>query len=217
MKKNNKTRTASASGRLIAKDGVYAGILPGAGSAAAYILPPLCRALRGSSFCFVLLAMYSAGIYALESDGNQPIVIDSNTATYDDAKAISTYTGNVVSIQGSIRVNSDKLVVYFINGEADKLVFTGNLAKFKQTPNEGAQDITGEALTGEFYPKKNLLILIDKATVWRETGAYSSDFIEYDLKTSLVKAGEKESAGKRVHVVLQPKAKEQTSAPKQSK
>ncbi len=54
-----------------------------------------------------------------------------------------------------------------------------------------------------------LLILIDKATVWRETGMYSSDFIEYDLKTSLVKAGEKESASKRVHVILQPKDKEE--------
>ena len=163
----------------------------------------------------LLLALYSAGVYALESDGDQPITIDSNTATYDDVKAISTYTGNVISIQGSIRVNSDKLVVYFIDGEADKMVFTGNLAKFKQTPHEGDQDITGEALTGEYYPKKNLLILIGKATVWQGSGAYSSDFIEYDLKPSLVKAGEKESDTKRVHVVLQPKGKEQSQAQEQ--
>ncbi len=173
---------------------------------------PRRHALRGSSGCLLLLALYSAGVYALESDGDQPIVIDSNTATYDDVKAISTYTGNVISIQGSIRVNSDKLVVYFIDGEAEKMVFTGNLAKFKQTPNEGDEDITGQALTGEYYPKKNLLVLIGKATVWQGSGAYSSEFIEYDLKTSLVKAGEKESATKRVHVVLQPKGKEASPA-----
>jgi lipopolysaccharide export system protein LptA len=167
---------------------------------------------RGHLCCLLMSMLYSSAGFALKSDGDQPIVIDSNTATYDDAKAISTYTGNVISIQGSIRVNSDKLVVYFIKGEADKLVFTGNLAKFKQTPNEGDQDIIGEALTGEFYPKKNLLVLIDKATVWQDNGVYSSDYIEYDLKTSLVKAGEKESAGKRVHVVLQPKEKEQPAA-----
>ncbi len=171
-----------------------------------------CRILRRSSCCLLLLALYSASVGALESDGDQPIIIDSNTATYDDVKAISTYTGNVISIQGSIRVNSDKLVVYFIDGEADKMVFTGNLAKFKQTPHEGDPDITGEALTGEYYPKKNLLILIGKATVWQGSGAYASDFIEYDLKTSLVKAGEKESDNKRVHVVLQPKGKEQAPA-----
>jgi lipopolysaccharide export system protein LptA len=173
---------------------------------------------RLCALCYlVLLALYSVGVYALESDGDQPIIIDSDTATYDDVKAISTYTGNVISIQGSIRVNSDKLVVYFIDGEADKMVFTGNLAKFKQTPHEGDPDITGEALTGEYYPKKNLLILIDKATVWQGSGTYSSDFIEYDLKTSLVKAGEKESASKRVHVVLQPKDKEEPKTKEKSK
>lgn len=170
------------------------------------------RALRGSCYGLLLLALYSADVCALKSDGDQPIVIDSNTATYDDVNGTSTYVGNVVSIQGSIRVNSDKLVVYFIDGEADKMVFTGNLAKFKQTPNEGDQDITGEALTGEYYPKRNLLVLIGKATVWQGSGAYSSEFIEYDLRTSLVKAGEKESAGKRVHVVLQPKGKEPSNA-----
>ncbi|MGZ5050028.1 MAG: lipopolysaccharide transport periplasmic protein LptA [Methylobacter sp.] len=166
-----------------------------------------------SSCCLLLLALYSTGVTALQSDSDQPITIDSNTATYDDVKATSTYIGDVVSIQGSIRVNSDKLVVYFVNGEADKLVFTGNFAKFKQTPNEGAKDITGQALTGEYYPKKNLLVLIDKATVWRENGVYSSDLIEYDLRTSLVKAGEKTTENKRVHVILQPKSSEKQPAP----
>lgn len=153
------------------------------------------------------LVLCSSGVFALESDSEQPMVIDSDAATYDDVTALSTYTGHVISVQGSIRVLSDKLVVHFIDGEAEKLVFTGAPAKFKQTPSEGAQDITGEALTGEFYPKKNLLILIDKATVWQGTGAYTSDLIEYDTKTSLVKAGEKSTDNKRVHVVLQPSKK----------
>ena len=159
--------------------------------------------------CALLFGLVSSSVCALESDSEQPINIDSNTATYDDATATSTYTGNVISVQGSIRVNSDKLVVYFVDGDAEKLVFTGNKAKFKQTPSEGAEDITGEALTGEFYPKKNLLILMDDATVWQGDATYSSDLIEYDVKTSLVKAGEKSSDTKRVHVILKPKAKKQ--------
>lgn len=155
--------------------------------------------------CALLLALMSFSACALESDSEQPITIDSNTATYDDTTATSIYTGNVISVQGSIRVNSDKLVVYFVDGDAEKLVFTGNKAKFKQTPSVGGEDITGEALTGEFYPKKNLLILINDATVWQGNATYSSNLIEYDIKTSLVKAGEKASDAKRVHVILKPK------------
>jgi lipopolysaccharide export system protein LptA len=160
------------------------------------------------SFCWLLfVCCYGSGLWALESDPDQPISIDSNTATYDDVTATSTYTGNVISVQGSIRVNSDKLVVFFLDGEANKLVFTGDKAKFKQTPSEGDEDITGEALTGEYYPKKNLLILIDEATVWQGNATYKSDLIEYDSKRSIVKAGEKSSDAKRVHVLLQPKQK----------
>ncbi|MDD1606814.1 MAG: lipopolysaccharide transport periplasmic protein LptA [Methylococcaceae bacterium] len=158
--------------------------------------------------CVLLLGFFSAGTFALETDKDQPINIDSNTATYDDAAATSIYTGNVVSIQGSLRVESDKLVVYFKDGDAEKLVFTGKKAKFKQTPKEGDEDITGEALTGEYYPKKNLLVLIDEATVWQGNGTYSSNLIEYDSRNSVVKAGETASDAKRVHVTLQPKSKE---------
>ncbi|NOS87612.1 MAG: lipopolysaccharide transport periplasmic protein LptA [Methylococcaceae bacterium] len=159
--------------------------------------------------CGCLSVLMSVGVCALETDAEQPITIDSNTATYDDGTGTSIYMGNVVSVQGSIRVNSDKLVVYFVNGDADKLVFTGNKAKFKQTPSPGSEDITGEAMTGEFYPKKNLLVLISEATVWQGNATYSSNLIEYDIKTSLVKAGEKSSDAKRVHVVLKPKTKTQ--------
>ncbi len=144
--------------------------------------------------------------FALASDAEQPITIDSNTATYNDADETSTYLGNVISTQGSIRVNSDKLVVYLKDGEVDKLIFTGKRAKFKQTPNEGSADIIGEAVIGEYYPKKNLLVLKENATVTQDNATYASDYIEYDIKSSLVKAGEKSSDTKRVHVILKPKS-----------
>lgn len=166
---------------------------------------------------FWALALLCQPVRALDTDAEQPITIDSNTATYDDATGTSIYMGNVVSVQGSIRVTSDKLVVYFVNGDADKLVFTGNKAKFKQTPSPGSEDITGEALTGEFYPKRNLLVLISDATVWQGNATYSSNLIEYDIKTSLVKAGEKSSDAKRVHVTLKPKNKASAANPAANK
>lgn len=41
----------------------------------------------------LLLTLCSAVAFALESDKDQPITIDSNTATYDDATSTSIYTG----------------------------------------------------------------------------------------------------------------------------
>jgi len=156
----------------------------------------------------LIMMLLSCNALALETDAEQPITIDSNTATYDDHTATSTYTGNVVSVQGSIVVHSDKLVVYFVNGDAEKLVFTGNKAKFKQTPNAGVKDITGESFIGHYFPKANQLVLMDAATIWKDDGIYASDLIEYNTKTSLVNAGEKTTDTKRVHVILKPKSKE---------
>lgn len=160
-----------------------------------------------SLFVFLCCICAYPPVSALTGDAEQPITIDANTATYDESAAISVYAGNVISVQGSIRVNSEKLVVHLKGGEPEKLVFTGNPARFKQTPDGGGTDIVGEASTGEYYPKTNLLVLKGNAIVRQGNGTYSSDYIQYDIKSSLVRAGEKSSATKRVHVILKPKTK----------
>ena len=153
---------------------------------------------------FAVLLGAGHGVVALESDADQPVYIDSNTARYDDSKSISTYTGNVVTVQGSLHIESDKLVVYLKNGSVDKMVFTGKPAKFRQLPGPGKELIHGEGLTGEYYPSKNKLILIEEAVVSQGNNRSASRIITYDSKNSLIKAGEKSSDAKRVHSVFKP-------------
>lgn len=153
------------------------------------------------------LGLYSPFVYALKSDSEQPITIDSNHATYDEKQAVSIYTGEVVLVQGTLRVKSDKLVVYLQEGEVQKLVATGKPARFRQIPAEGKDEIKGKSLKAEYYPDKELLIMIDDAVVWQGNNSYASELIEYDSKNAIVKAGEQTSDTKRVRVVLKPKAK----------
>ena len=145
---------------------------------------------------------------ALKSDSEQPVYIDSNTASYDHQKALSIYTGNVVTKQGSLHINSDKLVVYLKDGDVEKMVFTGNPAKFRQLPGKGKEEIHGEGLTGEYYPNQNTLKLIEEAVVSQDNNSSSSRLIVYDSKNSVIKAGEKSSDNKRVVTVIKPKSKE---------
>ncbi len=172
--------------------------------------PRCCLAISSPlllAWLLLLLGWCGSTALALEGAADQPIYIDSNSAIYDDSKGISIYTGNVIARQGSMHMNSSKLVVYLKNGEVDKLVATGNPARFKQTPEEGKEDIKGKSLTAEYYPNKALLILIDDAVVWQGGNTYASEVIKYNSKTSVVMAGEKSTDSKRVHVVLQPKKK----------
>ncbi|MGR9073501.1 MAG: lipopolysaccharide transport periplasmic protein LptA [Gammaproteobacteria bacterium] len=153
------------------------------------------------------LMAYSSVSSALKGDSDQPIYIDSNSATYDDAKGVSIYIGNVVTTQGSMKMYSDELIIYIKNGDVTKMVATGNPVRFKQTPEVGKEDITGHSLRAEYYPDKTLLVLKEDAVVKQGENAYASDLIEYDSKNSIVKAGEKTSDTKRVHVIIKPKEK----------
>jgi lipopolysaccharide export system protein LptA len=151
----------------------------------------------------LLLLSQAAG--ALESDSEQPIYIDSNNAVFSEKEQTSTYTGNVLATQGSIKIDADKLVVYMKDGNITQLVATGKPSKFKQLPAAGKEEIYGEGLINEFYPDKNLLIFKKNASVWQGDAKQSSEYIEYDTKNSLLKAGEPSSDGKRVHSVIKPK------------
>lgn len=155
---------------------------------------------------FLALNMaYSPWAIALEGDARQPVSIESNSGFYDDKKGVSIYTGEVIVIQGSMRMEADKVVVHMENREIQKLVATGEPVKFKQTPEEGKEDVHGNALTAEYYPETQLLIMLKEAVVWQGENSTASERIEYDRISEVVKAGDSSSADKRVHVILQPK------------
>ncbi len=145
--------------------------------------------------------------FGLETDSEQPVYIDSDTAVYDENTQVSTYIGNVIATQGSIKIDADKLVVFLKDGDIIKLVATGKPSKFEQLPAVGKEKMYGEGLINEFYPDKNLLIFMQNASVWQGDAKQSSDHIEYDTKNSLLKAGQGQTDGKRVHSVIKPKAK----------
>jgi lipopolysaccharide export system protein LptA len=159
--------------------------------------------IKISFFTFLLVFFTAAN--ALKSDAEQPVYIDSNTASFNDKTQISIYTGNVITRQGTLYITSDKLVVYLEKGEIMKMVFTGQPAKFKQLPGKGKEYIHGEGLTGEYYPKQDKLILIEQAVVSQGNNRSASRIITYDSKNSLIKAGDKSSSSKRVHSVFKSK------------
>ncbi|MGH8477916.1 MAG: lipopolysaccharide transport periplasmic protein LptA [Methylococcales bacterium] len=154
-----------------------------------------------------LIVGVTAPAQALESDSRQPIYIEADSATYDDSTGISVYTGKVIVTQGSMLLNSAKLVVHTEERRPYKFVATGKPVTFKQTPKPGAEDVHGSALTAEYYTDTELLVMIEKAIVWQGKDTYASERIEYDRKHAIVKAGQASSNGKRVHITLHPKEK----------
>jgi len=160
----------------------------------------------------------SVPAWALSTDVEQPIEIEADFAELDDAAGRTTYTGNVVVVQGSIRMTGDKLIANF-DGDRQlvDVYIEGAPAYFKQTPDGGKQDIEGEGLQIEYHQKKSLLYLIDKARLTQGERLFEGYRINYDTDRSIItgrgggesrdKAETTVSKPSRVKVIIPPKRK----------
>ena len=171
-----------------------------------------------SSIVFLCASLLlTASAWALSTDKDQPIEIEADSADLDDAKGITIYRGNVILIQGSVRMTGDTMTVYFKDDELDTMIMEGKPARYRQLPDDSKIYDEAEALRMEYYELKNLVILIDKASFKQEGLSFSGNRIEYDTLHSRIKArgsvkqqaGSSSSgtSGERVKIILKPKKK----------
>ena len=159
-------------------------------------------------FVLLLLGLVMP-LMALESDKDQPIEIEADTGELDDVKNISIYRGNVITVQGTIRMTGDKMTVYYTeDDEMDYMIMEGRPATYKQLPDDSSVYDYAEALTMEYYEQKEYVILIEEALVTQEGLRFSGDRIEYDTKLSQVKAWSNKSTQKKTDEKAAPKKKE---------
>jgi lipopolysaccharide export system protein LptA len=161
--------------------------------------------------------LFATSAWALSTDKDQPIEIEADSADLDDEKGVTIYRGNVVLIQGSVRMTGDTMTVYFTNDELDTMIMEGKPAKYRQLPDGSEIYDEAEALRMEYYELKNLVVLIDKASFKQEGLSFSGNRIEYDTLHSRVKArgsvkqqagsSSSGSSGERVKIILKPKKK----------
>ncbi len=161
--------------------------------------------------------LFATSAWALSTDKDQPIEIEADSADLDDEKGVTIYRGNVVLIQGSVRMTGDTMTVYFTNDELDTMIMEGKPARYRQLPDGSEIYDEAEALRMEYYELKNLIVLIDKASFKQEGLSFSGNRIEYDTLHSRVKArgsvkqqagsSSSGSSGERVKIILKPKKK----------
>lgn len=164
----------------------------------------------------LLAAAWTGPARALSTDSQQPIQIEADFAELDDEAHTTVYVGNVVVVQGSIRMTGDRLRANFTEDKDLKDAFLeGRPATFKQTPDHD-EDVHGQAMQIEYHSQANLLNLIEKAKVTQGGRLFEGHRINYDTKQSIITARSlravqpdkderpKEGSG-RVRIIIPPK------------
>ncbi len=178
---------------------------------------------RAGTASLALCLLASAPVWALSSDRDQPIQIESNSVEIDDKLRVAIYRGNVVVTQGTIRFTGHTMTVKYGEGQAlTEVLMEGSPATFKQRPDNSDEDLYAESLKMRYDKQEELVHLIEQAKVIQRGQVYTSPSITYDTRRSFLTAskGEGEAAGgetARVKIVLPPDNKDDKGQRRNSK
>ena len=160
---------------------------------------------------------------SLPTDVDQPIEIEADFAELDDQEGTTIYVGNVIVVQGSIRMTGDKLrVILTKDREIQDIHLEGQPATFKQTPKIGEEDIEGEARKIEYHSETDVVHLIQHAKVTQGERLTQGHRINYDIERSIVTVRSaranilnkdivEKSKAQRVKIILPPPSEDESN------
>ena len=160
-----------------------------------------------SLFITLLLISLPYAAAALESDVDKPIEVEADSVEIDEGKNTSTYKGNVVLTQGSIKLTADKVTVIQHENKSNQVKAFGNPARITQQASGSKKPVTGRGSRIEYDVDSDLMYLIGNAVLTQDSDTFKSDRIAYDRKKSLIKGGTSAKGSQRVKVTIKSNKK----------
>lgn len=137
--------------------------------------------------------------YALKSDTQQPIHIDSGSQSLDMTNNIVTLADGVTITQGSIKVQANKVIIRRHENKREILEASGSPVTFQQTLDNG-KPVNGSANHVQYDLNSEFLVLSGNAQLKQQDSSIKADKITYDVQKQQLKA----SGKNRVKTVLLP-------------
>ncbi|MDR3221647.1 MAG: lipopolysaccharide transport periplasmic protein LptA [Candidatus Accumulibacter sp.] len=175
-------------------------------------------------FVAAVAILLSFSAYAEKGDREKPINVEADRVSMDDIKKVQVFEGNVIMVQGTMRLLTNKLVVTQDADGFQKGVATGGpngLARFRQKHDSKDEYIEGEAERIEHETRSEKTEFFVRAWVKSGQDEVKGHYISYEAPTEkyLVTndtGGRKSATGRtqaRVRAIIQPKSKPASEDP----
>lgn len=184
------------------------------------------RARHTAVAAALLFAMVPLAAHALSSDRQQNMLINADYSKIvqnrdNNAAGVTYLTGNVTMDQGTMKARGDEATLYQhpgdakdaqgndISGQIQRVILIG---KNKQAHLEEKQD-TGGLFTADsdkidYNADTSVAVLTGNVVVVQPgRGQFRGANMIYNTNTGEMESGDKTSAGSRVQMVIEPKAK----------
>ena len=165
------------------------------------------------------LALAALPVAAESGDREKEIVVGADRLTADDANRTSTFDGNVVVTQGTMRMTAGKVVVKEDPQRHKFYVASGSPVTFRQKRDKVEEWVEGYAQRAEFDDRDDVLKLYGGARVKSNQNEITGDFISYDMKREVAEVsgappGKTAPANSRVKVIIMPPKKGEEASKK---
>jgi len=152
-----------------------------------------------------LCTLMAPAVLALPEDRAQPIVINADQALRDEKQGLTIYSGNVQLDQGTLHISADRITIFRIVEDGDKIVAEGQPARLQQLPNLGEELMHANAGVIEYYKAEERVHLKQDAQIEQGGSIVTGQTIEYFISEQLVKAKSNATqVDSRVQVVIPP-------------
>jgi lipopolysaccharide export system protein LptA len=154
---------------------------------------------------FALALLVAPAARALKSDADQPINIHARSVAANEKTGVSTYRGNVVLTQGSLRLEADRLEVTLHEGRTD-LIRAWGKPLHMVTRTDAGEEVRATAARAEYHGKARRLDLYDEVELKRGADVFTGAVVHYllDQETFSAEGGD----DGQVTATIQPAKKE---------
>ena len=158
---------------------------------------------------FTVLFLLTNSSNALDSDRQQPIRIQADAATVDEKAGISIYKGNVLILQGTLRLTADEVEIYTAESEVIQIIAKaandkGMFAKYEQRTEDSKALVRAEAQIITYLVQEERLHLSGSAKLWQAEDTFTGELLFYDLGRRIVNLNS-DGNKSRVNMTITPK------------
>ncbi|MDP8163035.1 lipopolysaccharide transport periplasmic protein LptA [Pasteurella skyensis] len=138
-------------------------------------------------FILTILLVINVPVYALNSDTEQPIDIESTSQSFDMETNTITLNGNVVITQGTIKITAEKVIVVRHENKSEVMTAYGSPVKFYQMLESG-KPVNGQASKMHYDLGSEFITLTGAAQLEQLDSSVKANKITYDVKKQQLKA-----------------------------
>ncbi len=164
----------------------------------------------------LLILCSTVSAYALPDDWQQEMTILSDHAEFDRKAGVVIYQGNVILTQGTLRIESERLLIIRSDNTLEKAVAEGTAkkpARYQQQINPGKPLTKAHGQRIDYFAQQREINIQGSAQLQQDGNLFSGERILYDMTKETVSAsggtstsGQTSGDGEkqRIKVVIQP-------------